>query len=470
MPSFIPRKFIGEKMNRIITGFLLIIFSSILFTACIPDRMPSAPVEIERPVFAKIEVGQSNLNVSLNNQIKMFFNEAMDLNSFPSNVIVESISGKIEGAFSYGESDTIVIYTPLTNYNQAEYYTVSLKGGVRDIHGNSMVSPNEEDVPITSWFFTSGNYSNNGFPYFFVRDRSDRNKIYRAGNLNVYIDNLMLPTPTDFQVSAIEVDPNSDNLYVVNLRTTDGQVTVINPKTFSIIKQLPVGLGPTNIEFSNQKGYVTNPSSRSFSVIDLNSLNTESSFVFPDGFRPSNVSFSSLKNKLYFYNTTNTDLKVVSVNDFNDSHIVPSGSATKPTDIEISPNGRFLYILGTNSSMISLFDVETETSTNLDFGYQYLTDGVMGSKYYFVAYFRGVGGDNIGGILKIDINTNTIVGHLEWEYQVDQLKLTAADELLYAVTPIDSTVQVVETSSMHNITSTKIGGNLKYLAITKNNY
>ena len=118
--------------------------------------MPSAPEEIERPVFAQIEFGDTNLNVSLNNQIRMYFNEAMDLNSFPANVIVESVSGKIEGAFSYGESDTIVIFTPLTSYNQAEYYTVSLKGGVRDTQGNSMVSPNEEDIPITSWFFTSG--------------------------------------------------------------------------------------------------------------------------------------------------------------------------------------------------------------------------------------------------------------------------------------------------------------------------
>ena len=114
------------------------------------------------------------------------------------------------------------------------------------------------------------------------------------------------------------------------------------------------------------------------------------------------VSFSSLKNKLYFYNTTNSDLKVVNANDFNDSHIVPSGLTTKPTDIEISPDGKFLYILGTNSSKISLFDVESETSTILDYGYQYLTDGVMGANHYYVAYYRGTGGDNIGGILKVD--------------------------------------------------------------------
>lgn len=457
-------------MNKIITAFIWVALSSIIFFACLKDRMPPAPVEIDRPSFVQFRVNEPNINVALNNQVMMYFNEPMDLNSFSSNLTVESVSGKIEGTFSYGESDTIVIYTPLTNYQPAEYYQVTLTGGVKDVHGNSMISPTDEDVPFTSWFFTSGDYSNDGFPYIFVRDKSNRNVIYRVGKLNSYIDSLILPAPDDYQTSSLEVEPNSDNLFVVNLKTTEGLVTVINPNTFSTITQLSVGLGPTNIDFANQKAYVTNPSDKSFSVIDLNSLTTESTFVFPDGFRPKDVVFSSLKNSLFFYNTTNFDLKVVNADDFNDSHIILSGLSTKPTDIEITKDGRHIYMLGTNSSVISLVDVESESSTTLDFGYQYLTDGVMGTDYYFVAYYRGTGGDNIGGVLKVDNTTNEIAGHLEWEYQVDQLKLTAAEELIYAVTPSDSSIQVIETKTMHNITSTKINGNLKYIAITNNNY
>ena len=457
-------------MNKIITAFILVALSSIIFFACIPDRMPPEPVEIERPDFVQFGTDQSNLNVALNNPIKMYFNEPMDLGSFPANLSVESISGKVDGSFSYGESDTIVIYTPLTNYQSAEYYQAVLKGGVSDVHGNSMVSPTEDDIPFTRWFFTQGDYSNNGFPYIFVRDKSNRNMIYRVGNLNVYIDSLSLPAPDDYQTSSLEVEPNSDNLFVVNLKTTEGLVTVINPNTFSIITQLAVGLGPTNIDFANGKGYVTNPSDKSFSVIDLNSLTTETTFVFSDGFRPKDVVYNSLKNSLYFYNTTNFDLKVVDADDFNDSHIISSGLSSKPTDIEITQNGKYIYILGTNSSVISVVDVETESSNIIDFGYQYLTDGVMGTNYYYAAYYRGTGGDNIGGVLKIDNSTNGIAEHLEWEYQVDQMKLTAAEELIYAVTPIDSTVQVIETKTMHNISSAKVSGNLKYLAITNNNY
>ena len=281
---------------------------------------------------------------------------------------------------------------------------------------------------------------------------------------------LLFPAPEDYQTSALEVEKNSDKLFIVNLKLTDGLVTVVDPATFSILKELTVGLGPTNIEFTNEKGYVTNSSAKSFSVIDLISLTTETTFTFPDDFRPKDVSYSTVTNKLYFYNTVNSDLKIVNANDFNDAHIVPSGLTTKPTDIEITKNGKYLFILGTNSSVISVFDVESETSSVLDFGYQYLTDGTMGNNFYYVAYYRGTGGNDVGGILKIDNNTNSISGHLEWGYQVDQLKLTAAEELLYAVTPIDSTVQVIETRTMNRITSTKVNGSLKYLAITNNNY
>ncbi len=459
-----------KKMTRNIIKLFLITIAALTLNSCIPDRMPTAPTEIDRPSFVKIGFDASNLVFPLDHQVKFYFNEAMDLNSFPSNVVVESVSGKIDGTFSYGEADTIVVYTPAGNYNPAEFYTVSVKGGVMDVHGNSMISPNDEDVPETSWFFTSGEYSDNGFPLGFIRDKSNRNMIYKIGEFDEFIDSLLLPEPEDYQTSALEIEKNSDKLFIVSIKLTDGIVTVVNPDNFTIENQITVGLGPTNIEFGNNKAYVTNASAKSFSVIDLNSLTTETTHVFADDFRPKDVSYSPLSNKLYFYSTTNSDIKVVDVDDYTNSHIVSSGLTTKPTDIEISDDGRYLYLLGTNSSVISVFDVQSEIPQVLDPGFPYLTDGTMGKEYYYAAYYRGTGGENIGGILKIDVSTNTVADHLEWEYQVDQLRLTSAEELLYAVTPIDSTVQVIETKTMKRISSAKVDGSLKYLAITKNNY
>ncbi len=457
-------------MFRNFYKILLVVIISFTLISCLSDRMPTEPVEINRPNFVEFKLGQSNLNVPLNTQIQMFFNEPMNLNSFAECFKVESISGGISGTFSYGSSDTVVVFTPSSNYLPAEYYKVYLNGCVMDIHGTSMLSPNDEDVPQEDWFFTGGQYSQNGFPYVFLRDKANKNYIYRIGNLNEYKDQIVLPGSQDYQVSALEIEKNSDNLFVVNLKTTNGLVTVINPATFEILKEIPVGLGPTNISFSNEKAYVTNLSAKSFTIIDLNSLNADSTYVFPDGFRPKDVVYSAYKNALYFYSSVNSDVKKVNADNFSDTKIFPSGLLTRPTDIEITEDGKFLYMIGTNSNVVSIIDLDSETSTQLTLDYQYLIDGVMSNNYYYLAYFKGTGGDNIGGILKIDIHSNTIVDKIDWTYQVDQLKLTAADELIYAITPIDSTVQVIETNSMHKITNTKVNGSLKFLAITNKNY
>lgn len=455
---------------RYLKYFLFVISISFIFYSCVPDRMPSEPVEIDRPIFAKFEMGSTNLNVPLNSPITIYYNEVMDLNSFAGHFTVASSSGEIKGTFSYGAADTIVVFTPSGSYNPAEYYEMTLTGGVRDINGNSVTSPVGEDVPQKGWFFTSGEYSNNGFPYVFIRDKSNRNNVYRLGSLNLYKDSMLIPGTADYQTSAIEVEPNSDKIFIVNLKVTEGSVTVIDPATLAVLNQIPVGLGPTNIKFSAQKAYVTNQSAKSFTVIDLATMSAEQTHVFADGFRGKDVVFSTLTHSLYFYSSLNSDIKKVNSADFNDTQIFSSGLSTKPTDIEITQDGRFVFIIGTNSNVLSVIDLQTETAAAIPLENEYLTDGIMGKDHYYVAYYRGTGGEDIGGILKIDINTRSVTGHLEWPYQVDQMKLTAAEELLYAVTPVDSTVQVVETKSMHHITSGKVPGSLKFLAVTKKNY
>jgi hypothetical protein len=181
-------------MNKSRNKTLWLITLSIFFiSSCIDERMPPEPVEINRPEFVKFDpVDGDGLNVSLNSTIQAHFNEQMDLNTFPGNFIVEGISGEIKGTFSYGASDTIVVYSPLTNYQEAEVYTVTISGAVKDINGNSWISPVEDEVTNSTWFFTQGQYSEQGFPYVFVRDKTSKNQIYRTGNLNSYIRQLVL--------------------------------------------------------------------------------------------------------------------------------------------------------------------------------------------------------------------------------------------------------------------------------------
>ena len=463
---------IGETMNKASFIYLLYILITIVFSACIPDRMPSEPTEIKRPEFAKYgQVGVSNLNVVLDSPLKIYFNEKMDLNTFPDNFIVESSSGRIEGTFSYGEADSIVIYMPKNDYQPAEVYTATVKGGVRDINHNSMIAPTEPDVPQTTWFFTAGDYSSNGFPYIFVRDKTEKNLVYRVSTLNNYKDSLLLAGPEDYQTSSIAVDPNSDHLFMINLKATTGTVTVIDPSSFSIVKVLDVGLGPTNIEFTSNKAYVTNASEKSFSVIDLGNLTTENTFTFSDGYRPKDVVYSRSTNKLFFYHNSNKTIRVVNADDFNDSHDLSDVLEKQPIDIEITNDGQFIFLIQSNSSKAVVLSAQSEAVVStIDFGNEFNVDGVVGKDAYYLAYFKGVGGDFVGGILKIDLNNYSLLSQIDWPYEVDQMKLTASDELLYAVTPRDSTLKIVETNTMQMISDVKVNGSLKYIAITKKNY
>ncbi len=451
---------------------LVLIFG---LSSCIPDRLPPEPVPNTRPSFVSFgTIDKNNLVFPVDAPIEMKFNWVMDLSTFPDNFKVESVSGKIAGKFSYAaESDTVVVFTPNTNYMQAEYYTVSLSGAVRNINGMSMISPNEEDVPVTAWFFTEGKYSENGFPYVFVRDKANKQVIYRIGDLNVYKDSLYVNATTeDYQTAAIEFSPLGKYLFMVNLKTTPGTVTVIDPQSFSVVKTIDVGLGPTNIGFSSDKAYVTNTSEKSFTVIDLASLTALETYTFADGFKPKDVVYSNLSGKLYFYSSSKKEVKVVDAQDFDNNYTLDSVlTDNKAADIEISNNGKYIFLPENRTDKIVILDAETDKVAQvLETGNPYVTDGVMGDNFYYQAFFKKVGKENIGGIMKVDVQNLSISEIKVWDKDIDKLGLTAANELIYAVVPNDTTVQIIETKTLKTLTEAKLSGSLKYIAVSKNNY
>lgn len=53
---------------------------------------------------------------------------------------------------------------------------------------------------------------------------------------------------------------------------------------------------------------------------------------------------------------------------------------------------------------------------------------------------------------------------------MEEMDLTNGDELLYTITPQDSTVHILETRTLKVLSRVKVPGSLKYIAISKNNY
>jgi len=334
-----------------------------------------------------------------------------------------------------------------------------------------MISPTKPDDPQSTWFFTQGKYSENGFPYVFVRDKANKKIIYKVGNLNAYKDNITLPGDEDYETEGMAVDPAKDYLYVVDLKTTNGYVTIINPKSNAVASQVQIGFGPTDICFSDTKAYTANNFDKSFSVIDLNTQSLDQTVKFSDGFGPQNVVYSKSAQKLFFSSLTAPSLEVVDVTNYQNSSQLKNIVDNKIMDMEATDDGSKIYLVEAKSSKVAVLDAGTENIIKtLDFGYNYNVCAAMGTNAFYLAYFSGSSGDNNGGILKIDLNSGDVTAHLNWQYQVDKMKLTAADELLYCVTPVDSTIKIVSADQLQQISQAKVNGSLNYLAITKKNY
>ncbi|WP_456408239.1 Ig-like domain-containing protein [Caldithrix abyssi] len=443
---------------------------------CLPDRMPPDPVENQRPEFRYFgQNDNATLNVPLNDPILMVFSEKMDLSTFPDNFKVESVSGAIPGTFEYvADIDSAVLFRPSENYNPAEVYQVSLSGGVRDIHGNSMIAPYKEDQPVTAWFFTTGQYGENGFPYVFIRDKSEKQIIHRVGKIDQYLDSLyMQADEEDYQTSNMKFTPDGQYLLVLNIKISKGTVTVIDPASLNTVRTLEVGLGPTNLTFtSDGRAIVANNSAKSFSVIDLSSLSVERTVPFTDGYKPKGVVYSPVTDRLYFFSSNNYKIRVVKASDYTVEKDLENVLVNnkKAADMEISPDGSYIYLAESRSDKVIVLDVQSEEALTIETGYGYNIDGVMSQDAYFLNFFRKVDKDFVGGILKIDLASQTIVDQLIWEKDMEEMDLTHGDELLYAITPQDSTVQIIETRTLKPLSQVKVPGSLKYIAISKNNY
>lgn len=464
-------------MKSLIKFSLLILFGSI---SCLPDRTPTDPIENARPEFAAFDTSlNQSINTSLRPDIKMFFNEAMDLNSFTENFILQSISGPIDGVFSEDPAaDSIVIFTPLSDLNEAELYHATISAYVRDANGNSILLPSEPDEPQSIWFFTKGPYSENGTPYVLMRDKTDFSSIYQIHDINVFSESLTWENARDdLGTAELESDPEGNNLYMVNLKVA-GTVTVINMPGFGLNTIIPVGAGPTAIAFSATQAFVTNNTGRSLSVIDRSSMQAVNTIEFADGFKPQDVVYSSSSNKCYMYSKTNGFLLQIKVLDAaNPANVydIEDVFENKVIDINISPDGQKLVFIEDKSSRIYFVDVQNETASFIETGYSNNIVSTISADYCFVA-FKETGSDGPGGIVKVSLTSQSVEDVFIFEpirdtqVTIADIDITHSGELIYAVVAQDTTVKLVETSTMTQISQSKLTGSPRTVTVTPKNF
>lgn len=457
---------------------LLSIF--ILFFSCLPDRNPTAPLENKRPEFKAFDsLLAGAIDAPLDQPVTMNFNEKMDLNTFPQNFTLESISGQISGSFEYAaNSDSTVFFRPSGQLNPAEVYWAKLSAYVRDANGNSIIPPTETDMEQSIWFFTTGAYAENGFPYVFVRDKVELDKIYLVHEVNAFKDSVIVANAADdIGTAEMEVNRDLNKLFMVNLKV-DGTVSVLNLNDFSVEKIIPVGVGPTAIAFSGSRAFVTNNSGKTLSVIDLASLEVTKTIEFPDGYKPQDIVYSSAAGKCYMYSKTSsiaTKIKVLDTQNSDNLYDIDDVLKNKIIDIDVSPDGAKVVFVEDRSSLIYIMDTATEAADTVDTGYANNLLGAIDNEYYYLA-FKQSGADGAGGIAKINLSTLAIDNLLlldpvdEKQITIDDLAITDAGELLYAVVSQDTTVKIIETSTLSQISQAKVKGTPRSIALTQHNF
>jgi YVTN family beta-propeller protein len=270
--------------------FILLFLFYIISIQCLPDRMPPAPIENQRPEFVSFSpVDSAAIAVPLRKSVTLIFNEPMMVSSFSENFTLQGIHGEISGTFS--ANDSLVTFTPGEDMMIASVYTATVSGGVRDKNGNSLTL--DEDWQVSTWFFTEGQYSHDGFPYVFIADRSF-DILYQVGNF----EELLAQSTEVIQPRGMAFSPDGQTLFVVSKQAA-GQVAVIDPVTFSKIQDISVGVGPEEIAVTQDKIFVVNVSARTISVLALSGFALLHTIEFTDGFRPRDIAHHPLRNIIY---------------------------------------------------------------------------------------------------------------------------------------------------------------------------
>lgn len=220
---------------------------------CLPDREPTAPVEIARPMVLQIQPEPGSVGVPAGGSVRMVFDDVMDLSTFEGRFFLRDYSGTVVPGTFRGV-DTTVLFTPSQALAPSMIYAAELRGGVKDGNGNTI---QQESVPVysdtstllTTWFYSEGGYSQNGFSHLYLRDRKE-------GSIRVFgsFDSL-LTTVTGFaNPEGMALSPDGGLLFVSN--RTANRVDAVNTTTHAVVARLGTAAGPSSIVTHGDTAYV----------------------------------------------------------------------------------------------------------------------------------------------------------------------------------------------------------------------
>lgn len=441
-------------------NFVLLLLLPGLLLHCLPDRMPPAPVENTRPQFVQFAAEDSGAYaVGLRDPIIMVFDEPMDISTFPANFTLESPRGITPGSFS--QQDSMVIFTPSQDMAPAAYYTATIRGGVRDANGNSLTLDPAWSASI--WFFTAGRYSTGGFPRVFIADRSF-DKLYLLGNFHEYLSE----SSEVIQPRGMAFSPDGQHLLVVS-KQLNGQLAVLNPATFRKIQDIPVGSGPEEIAVAGDKLFVTDVTGRTISVLGFPGYAPLATITFQDGFSPRDIAYNPLNQRIYVSNNVLNrpgTFKVIDANTFQELATLENLLSGRRTEkLQVSTDGQWVVIQQEQTDLILLLDANTnQVADTIRIPVPQNKDMDIYDNQLYV-------GSSGGFLFKYNLNNRVLTATLAFSSRCDGVAVAPYGEILYATTPVDTLVHVVDIETLHLIRSAKVtASTIAKLVVSPGNY
>jgi sugar lactone lactonase YvrE len=296
-----------NKFNKYLAFSTLLI---LLVFGCAEDREPTAPTEIERPKSLSIIPSTGDLIVPLDSKILMVFDEPMDISTFDGHFTLKDMDGNlIAGIFN--ASDSIVNFIPNTALQKSTIYYAELKGRIRDANGNSIqvnYEPILDDTTIilSTWFYSAGDYSDNGFYNVYVRDKKD-GRIILIDELDSVATQLTgLTSPEGLAIS-------EDGNTLVICNTNKNEVILANAENCNPTDTFDVATNPTSCITFNNYAYVLSVNGKALTKINLTTKAIENSFVL--NFFPGKLAISTDGNTIYTFDQVKRDLVLLNTTD-----------------------------------------------------------------------------------------------------------------------------------------------------------
>ncbi len=413
----------------------ILILQAFVFTSCLKDREPSAPTEIKRPDYSAALPAAGSLNFPVNGAVQIKFTEPMNLSTFTGRFTLKDFNGNvIETAIS--QIDSNVFFTPKSTLQKASLYYVELRGRVRDAHNNSIEINNEgvfnDTTLITStWFYTAGDYSTDGYYPIFLRDR-------KSGNVRMisYIDSVVTTLTGLFAPEGMALAQNDQYLLVSN--TTKDQVLIINTITGATEATIPVSAHPSTIVVKGNYAFVTCVNGKAICKINVSSKTLETTYAL--SFYPGKLAVSPDGSKLYTLDQVTRALNVLNASTGAVINTIANAvSKIVSGELVMDKSSGRLYVCDTKGfKLLTLESDGSALTTAVSFGTKEPVEVAISGAYVYVA----VGTT----IIQYDKATFALVKTVTFSTPVKSLTIIPSSDLMYAT--LATSIAVVDRNTL----------------------